>query len=114
MLEGCRNVSAPHAGDVLSHITPKDLIEGGGLFSVVIQHDILRELPGNQVTLLQAFHQIAQELMRILLPPMGEVFADELQLLIDLHRLDHVGVGGVAQGGGHEADGARILTAEVA
>ena len=52
--------------------------------------------------------------MCVFLPPMGEVFADELQLLVDLHRLDDVGVGGVAQGGGHEADGAGILTAEVA
>ena len=52
--------------------------------------------------------------MRVLLPAMGEMFADQLQLLVDFHRLDHVGVVGVAQGGRHEADGARILTPKVA
>ena len=45
MLEGGRNVSASHAGDVLPHVPTKDLIEGGGLFGVVIHQDILRELP---------------------------------------------------------------------
>ena len=59
MLEGGGNVSAPHAGDVLPHVTPKDLIEGGGLFGVVIHQDILRELPRDQVALLQAFHQVS-------------------------------------------------------
>ena len=52
--------------------------------------------------------------MCIFLPPVGEVFADELQLLVDLHRLDDVGVGRIAQGGSHEADGAGILTAKIA
>ena len=114
VLEGGRNVSAPHAGDVLPHVPTKDLIEGGGLFGVVIHQDILGELSRDQVALLQAFHQVTQKLMCVLLPAMGEVFADELQLLVDLHRLDDVGVGRVAQGGRHEADGARILTSKVA
>ena len=52
--------------------------------------------------------------MSILLPPVGEVLADQLQLLVDLHRFDDVGVGGVAQGGRHEANGAGILAAKVA
>ena len=114
VLEGGRNVSASHAGDVLPHVPTKDLIEGGGLFGVVIHQDILRELPRDQVALLQAFHQIPQKLMCVFLPAVGEVLADELQLLVDLHRLDDIGVGGVAQGGRHEANGARVLTPKVA
>ena len=52
--------------------------------------------------------------MCVFLPPMGEMFADELQLLVYLHRLDDVGVGRIAERGGHEADGAGILTPKVA
>jgi len=52
VLESCRNMSASHAGDVLPHVASKYLIEGGGLFGVVIQHNILRQLPRDQVALL--------------------------------------------------------------
>ena len=112
MLEGCGDVSAPHASDILPHVAPKDLIERGCLLRITVNS--LRQLSPHQVTLLKTFHQISQELMSVLLPTMCEVLADNLQLLIDLHRLDHVGVGGVAQCGCHKTDGARILASKVA
>jgi len=59
VLEGGGNVSAPHASDILPHVTSEDLVEGGGLFGVVIHQDILRQLPRDQVALLQALHQIS-------------------------------------------------------
>ena len=52
--------------------------------------------------------------MRVLLSAVSEVLADHLELLVDLYGLHDVTVGGAAQGGGHEADGAGELPAHVA
>ena len=37
VLEGCRNVFASQAGDVLPHVSAEDLVEGGRLFAGVVE-----------------------------------------------------------------------------
>merc|ERR1719431_213019 len=85
VLEGCGDEPAPLAGDVLPHVAPEDLVEGRGLLGVLVQ--ALRLPPGDELALLEALHQVPQELVRVLLAAMGEVLADELQHLVDLDRL---------------------------
>ena len=63
-------------------------------------------LVGEQVALMEGLYQVLQELMGILLPPVGEVLADHLQLLVNLHRFHHISVDSFSESGGHQADGA--------
>ena len=49
----------------LPHVATEDLVEGRGLLAVLVQS--LGHLPGHEVTPLQGLHQVAQELVCILL-----------------------------------------------
>ena len=49
----------------LPHVATEDLVEGCGLLAVLVQG--LWHLPGHEVTPLQGLHQVAQELVCVLL-----------------------------------------------
>ena len=52
-------------------------------------------------------HNIPQKLVGILLPPVDQVLADHLELLVDFHRFDGVGAVGLLEGAGQQADRTR-------
>ena len=48
-----------------------------------------------------------EKLVRVLLPAVHQVLADELQFLVDLDRLDHVGLLRLSERAGQDADSTR-------
>ena len=59
MLECCGDVLAPKTDHILPHVPPEDLVEGGRLLGLVVHR--LRQLPGDEVGLLERLYQVSRE-----------------------------------------------------